>query len=113
MSENKYAPFVLNSFEGAHEVLLFDFEEYSELFEEHGFSGNGHSWGSLVSFILKKEDTALYETVTLDPEGDTFVAIASTEQDQQKLAALLSSIANDKAKLGSYLGAVDPDDMDD
>jgi hypothetical protein len=113
MAEDQFAPFVLSSFEDNYEVLLFDFDNFIELFEEHGYSGNGHSWGSLAAFILKNEDPALLEKVEFDPEGDTFVAIASNKEDQHRLATLLSRISKNKEGLTYYLSEVPPDEMDD
>jgi len=110
---NPFAPFVLSEFEDNFEVLLFNFEDYYDLFEEYGYSGNGHSWGSLVKFILSKEDPKLLRVIDIDPEGDTFVAVAFSKEDQRKLGRILSTIANDTERLEHYLSTVPPEEMED
>ena len=110
---NPYEPFVLTESKDNFEVLLFDFDDFYDSFEKFGYSGNGHSWGSLVSFILKKDDPALLSRIDLDPEGDTFVAITYSLDDQKRLGRMLSAIANDLDKLEQYLEAVPADEMED
>ena len=96
-----------------HYSLLVDVGqyEYSDLFEEYGYSGNGPSWGEHIRAILEKNDPELLNHLDEDEEGGTYLVYADSQQSVDRFMALIQPIFADPVKLAAYFSQTDPGDF--
>jgi hypothetical protein len=102
-----YYPFVIykdGSYMIAAEIEHPDlFHKYQPIFEKYGYAGGGYNWAGLITQILQKEQPALLNHVTFDPEAGGFYVFADNEKNQKLFAEAVSAIFSDINVLKGYL----------
>lgn len=117
MNSENYYPFRLS--QDSHHSIIADiespdlFDKYNPIFEKHHYSGNGYSWEGHITQILEKENPDLLQHISFDPEAGGFYAYADNEENQKRIALLLSKVFQDMKVLESYLQSADKSRIDD
>jgi len=88
-----------------------ELEEYLNLFEDHGYSGNGPSWVEHISTILEEADPEILEHLEFDEEGDTFVVYADSEAVVTRFLQHVQPVFASTQQLKKYLSQTDPSDF--
>lgn len=121
-SENKTNmstyPFKITESNGEYDIAAeIESEElsakYAQVFEKHGYSGNGYCWEGHIIQILEKTDKSLLNHIDFDPEAGAFFAYADSQKSQQRFIEILSPIFSDLKKLEAYILSADRDRIDD
>jgi len=115
---NKYYPFELQEFDGQFNIVANIesedlYPKYYDLFQKHGYEGNGYCWDGHITQILEKLDKSLLTQIDFDPEAGTFFAIAGSKESQIKFVELLSPIFSDMKKLEEWIKKADRSRIDD
>ncbi|GAA4348412.1 hypothetical protein GCM10023185_04320 [Hymenobacter saemangeumensis] len=88
-----------------------ELEEYRNLFEDFGYSGNGPSWVEHISTMLEEADPDILEHLEFDEEGDTFVVYADSEAVVRRFLLLVQPVFGSTQLLKKYLSQTDPSDF--
>ena len=88
-----------------------ELDEYRNLFEDHGYSGNGPSWVEHISTILEEADPDILDHLEFDEEGDTFVVYADSEAIVTRFLQLVLPNFATAQQLKKYLSQADPSDF--
>jgi Immunity protein 51 len=54
----------------------YDMEPVMDVFEEHGYHGNGYGWLGVAYSAMRTLPADLGERIDFDPEAGTFVALS-------------------------------------
>lgn len=87
-------------------------DNYFELFEKHGYYGNGYCWLGHIRQILEKENPALLKKSVLDGESDYFFATFKNVETFNAAMKILDPIFQDYDILEKYIIAADRDRID-
>ena len=117
-SMNKYYPFELQEFDGQYHISANIesedlYPKYFDLFQKHGYEGNGYCWEGHITQILEKLDAQLLSHIDFDPEAGAFFANADSKEDQIKFVAILSPILSDLKKFEEWIIKADRSRIDD
>ena len=111
-------PFTVDDFDGQFLVYaaiegehLYPF--YLDVFERHGYSGNGECWAGHITAILQVLDINLLYRIEFDPETGLFAAAFSSGSDRARFLELLCPIFSDIPTLESWIVKADRDAIDD
>ncbi|HEY3230513.1 MAG TPA: Imm51 family immunity protein [Roseiflexaceae bacterium] len=82
---------------GGYSLILSDanFVHY-DVFEELGWEGNGYDWCSVVDWLVHRENPALAEQLSYDPEAGMFVARSDDRDVLRLVAGLVRRAMQDK-----------------
>jgi hypothetical protein len=92
-------------------VELNELDEYSQLFENHGYGGTGASWREHIETIIEEFEPDLLEHLEFDEVGDTFLAYADSLAAVRQFMACVLPYFGDLGKLKKYLDQTDPGDF--
>ncbi|MGE7777163.1 Imm51 family immunity protein [Chitinophaga sp. NPDC101104] len=111
-------PFTAYDMEGGYYVhagiegdVLYPY--YADVFEKHGYSGNGECWAGHIAAILLHLDTGLLHRINFDPEAGLFAAKFNFESDRSRFLQLLCPIFTHIPTLESWIMKADRDAIDD
>lgn len=114
----EFFPFNVYDIEGGFYVTaaiegdeLYPF--YADVFEKHGYSGNGECWAGHIAAILLHLDSGLLHRIGFDPEAGLFAAAFSSQSDRERFLRLLCPIFSDIPTLESWIVKADRDAIDD
>lgn len=112
---DKYFPFELEG-DGAISAMIEEeslYPLYYEVFQKHGYEGNGYCWEGHIVQILEQRDPPLLQHIRFDPEAGAFFAYADSENAQQQFAELLSPVFSKPATLEMWIEKADRSRIDD
>jgi hypothetical protein len=105
---NEFAPLRLLEGEGSYSVMLTEFDEWAEAFEEAGYEGGGYGWHGVADALIRLKAPKLKKKVKFDPEGSMFVAHGPDREALFELAKLMKLAMSDPAVLREALANVNP-----
>lgn len=92
-------------------VELSEMDEYSQLFENHGYGGTGASWCEHIETIIEEFEPDLLEHLEFDETDDNFLAYADSLAAVRQFMACVLPYFADLGKLKKYLDQTDPGDF--
>jgi len=90
---------------------LSELDDYYQVFENHGYSGNGPSWREHIETIIEEFQPELLDHLEFDEEGEAFLAYADSLAAVRQFMALVLPQFSDLGKLNKYLSQTDPGDF--
>lgn len=93
-------------------LLLTDFDEGAEVFEESDYDPGGYAWHGVADALIRLRAPHLADKIKFDPESSMFAAYGPNRAALEELAALLKSAMDDHSLLRTALENADPDLMD-
>jgi hypothetical protein len=90
---------------------LSELDDYSQVFENHGYGGNGPSWREHIETIIEEFEPDLLEHVEFDEEAGAFLAYADSLSAVRQFMACVLPYFGDLGKLNTYLRQTDPGDF--
>lgn len=90
---------------------LSELDDYLQLFEDHGYGGNGPSWREHIETIIEEFQPELLDHLEFDEEADAFLAYADSLDAVRQFMALVLPRFGDVGKLKKYLSQTDPGDF--
>ena len=109
MSEtNEFAPLRMLEGEGSYSLILTEFDEWFEAFEEAGYEGGGYGWHGVADALIRLKAPKLKKKVRFDPEASMFVAHGPDREAIAELAKLMKEAMTDPAALREVLASVKP-----
>lgn len=85
--------------------------EYGDIFEKYGFTGNGESWREHVQFVIEEKDPSLLDHIDFDCNADEFLAWADSEEAVQRFLANVLPVFESEAKLDAHFRQLDREDF--
>ena len=64
-------------------------------FETIGLQGGGYTWVALIKAVLENESPELMPQIEFDPEGDAFFAYAASEDNANRIKAVIERLSSD------------------
>ncbi|MGI4870247.1 MAG: Imm51 family immunity protein [Janthinobacterium lividum] len=96
----------------ARQFMLFaqasELDGYLKVFEDYGYSGNGHSWREHLETIIEEFAPELLDHLEFAEDDDNFVAYADSPDAVRQFMACALPYFGDLGKLNKYLGQTDP-----
>jgi hypothetical protein len=95
-------------------VILADLSErddYYQVFENHGYSGNGPSWREHIETVIEEFQPDLLDHLEFDEEAEAFLAYADSLAAVRQFMACVLPYFGDLGKLNKYLSQTDPGDF--
>ena len=86
-------------------------EDYAQVFENHGYGGDGASWREHVETIIEEFAPTLLDHLEFAEDPETFVAYADSLPAVRQFMACVLPYFGDLGKLQKYLGQTDPSDF--
>ncbi len=107
-------PFRFSEYEGSHSVILTDIDmlDVMEVFDEHGYSGNGYGWAGVAQSAVVHHAPDLDALVRYDPEAGMFAASSTDRVAVERLAVLLHKAFHDRVFLAELIAAGQPEWFD-
>ena len=87
--------------------------KYFELFEKHGYYGNGPCWSGHVRQILEKENASLLNHIRFNEEGDFFFAEIDRTKNFNSIMKTLVPIFQDYEVLEKFIISANRAEVDD
>ena len=88
-----------------------ELEDYSNLFEDFGYGGNGPSWREHIETILEEHQPELLDHLEFDEAEDTFLAYADSLAAVRHFMSCVLPYFGDLEKLRNYLRQTDSSDF--
>lgn len=92
-------------------VEASEMEDYSQLFEDHGYGGTGASWREHLETIIEEFAPDLLDHLEFAETGEHFLAYADGLAAVRQFMACVLPYFGDLGKLKKYLGQTDPGDF--
>lgn len=105
---NAFAPFRLLETDGSYSLMLTEFDDWAEAFEEAGHEFSGYGWHGVADALIRLKAPKLKRKVKFDPEASMFVAYGTDRAAIVQLASLLREAAADPAVLKEAIKNADP-----
>jgi hypothetical protein len=86
-------------------------DEYFDLFDEYGFSGNGYSLAEHIEFIIEERDAELLTHLDFDPNGNEFLVWADSEEAVHRFMAAVLPVFGNSVTMKTYLKKADPENF--
>jgi hypothetical protein len=86
-------------------------DEYFNLFEEYGFSGNGYSLAEHIEAIIEKKDAELLNHLDFDPNGNEFLVWADSEDAVRRFMVAVLPVFGNAVTMQAYLKQADPENF--
>jgi hypothetical protein len=102
------APLRLLDGDGPTSLMLTEFDEWSEAFEDAGYEGGGYGWHGVADALIRLKAPKLKKKVRFDPEASMFVAHGPDRAALVQLAKLMKGAMTDPAVLREALANVKP-----
>jgi hypothetical protein len=102
------APLRLLDGEGSISLMLTEFDEWAEAFEEAGYEGGGYGWHGVADALIRLKAPKFKKKVRFDPEASMFVAHGPDREALVELARLMKGAMTDPAALREALANVKP-----
>ncbi|MFO0876310.1 MAG: Imm51 family immunity protein [Gemmataceae bacterium] len=113
MSDEDLQPFhLMQHNDGSASLMLTDFDEGADIFEEFGLDAGGYAWHGVADALVRNRAKHLRRKLQYDPEASMFVAYSKDGAALRELAALLRQALREPALLREAIEAADPDLMD-
>lgn len=88
-----------------------ELDDYFQLFENHGYGGNGPSWREHIETIIEEFHSSLLDHLTFDAVEEAFLAYADSPDAVRQFMACVLPYFGDLGKLKKYLSQTDPGDF--
>lgn len=111
MSSN-FAPFSFVEHNGSFSLLLTEFDDFYETFEELGHESGGYGWHGVADALIRLKAPHLAKKIQFDPEGSMFCAYGKDRAALEELARLLLRAMKDDSLLREALENANADLMD-
>jgi hypothetical protein len=117
---NEAFPFLIHRIEDADPLApkrIFSLQvdvgvyEHGDVFEQHGYSGNGPSWAEHIQAIIEAQDPELLDHLEHDEEGDTYLVYVDSQAAVDRFLKLTVPIFSDPVKLDEHLSQTDPEEF--
>ena len=86
-------------------------DDYYQVFENHGYGGNGPSWREHIETIIEEFQPDLLDHLEFDEEAEAFLAYADSLAAVRQFMACVLPHFSDLGKLNKYLSQTDPGDF--
>jgi hypothetical protein len=83
-----------------------------EFLRSRGYEGNGYTWHGLVHSIARLRMCAELPLLKWSPEADDLLVISDDRKTLERLAAMVTSFAQDQSLLNSAIENADPELME-
>ncbi|MEV2278751.1 immunity 51 family protein [Nocardiopsis sp. NPDC049922] len=99
---------------GSYCLMLTDADMLGvrDVLEEHGYDAGGYAWEGVARSAVRLRAPELEGRVNYDPEAGMFVAYGTDAEALRRLGELLREAFHDRAVLGEFIAAGDPDWFD-
>ncbi|SHM00979.1 Imm51 family immunity protein [Hymenobacter psychrotolerans] len=92
-------------------VNLSEMDDYYNVFEKYGYSGNGASWAEHIETILEEYAPELLDHLEMAGEGEVFLVFTDGPATTAQFLRLIQPIFGDLGSLNKYLSQADPGDF--
>ncbi|MBO2012382.1 Imm51 family immunity protein [Hymenobacter negativus] len=107
MPTRKYAIWAKGSDDGPGHLI----DEYDDLFDKYGFSGNGYSLAEHIESIIQEKDAGLLTHLDFDPNGNEFLVWADSEDAVQRFMDDVLPVFGNASTMEAYLKQANPDNF--
>jgi hypothetical protein len=107
MPNRNYAIWAKGSDEGPGHLI----DEYGDLFDKYGYSGNGYSLAEHIEFIIQEKDAELLTHLDFDPNGNEFLVWADSEDAVQRFMDDVLPVFGNASTMEAYLKRTDPNNF--
>ena len=113
MTNEEFAPFSISHYEdGRFGLILDDFGDCYEIFEEAGYESGGYGWHGVADALIRLKAPHLANKIEFNPEASMFAAYGQDRAAIEELGRLLRSAVDDESLLKNALENADPELMD-
>lgn len=105
--KHNYAIWAKGSSDGPGHLI----DEYGDLFEKYGFSGNGYSLTEHIEAIIQEKDAQLLNHLEFDPNGNEFLVWADSEDSVHRFMDDVLPIFGNSSTMEAYLKQADSDNF--
>ena len=106
--DNELAPLKMLETEGSFSLMLTDFDEWAETFEEMGQEAGGYGWHGVADALVRLKAPKLKKKIKYDPEASMFVAYGTDRDALIQLGRLILEAMADPSILKEAIEKANP-----